>query len=326
VRLASVPAGVRVTLMVTAAAAVDVRFYAAPAHRGPLAVLLIAAVLGAVGFGLLPWQRIVVSRWREAVFLAWSISNVVSIGVFGLIDDEPNSALSLMFFIPIVFVSTTYPLRSVIAVSVATIAAFFAVALHAGSTPDFVLMFAAVLGCTALMGAWQARNHDRVREELARVSRTDPLTACLNRRGFEERAQAAIAGGARIAVVLVDLDGFKQVNDTHGHAAGDRLLCEVAARLLETVGERDAVGRLGGDEFALLLHGVGEGCAERCLERIRSALHGVAHASLGAATAPDDGTELDALIKQADWRLYGSKSSRRTDIAAVPEPYFFSPV
>ena len=62
-------------------------------------------------------------------------------------------------------------------------------------------MFAAVLGCTALMGAWQARNHDRVREELARMSRTDPLTGCLNRRGFEERAAEAIrvaaAAGAR---------------------------------------------------------------------------------------------------------------------------------
>jgi diguanylate cyclase (GGDEF)-like protein len=326
VRLASVPAGVRVSLVVCAAAAVDVRFYADPSHRGPLAILLITAVVGAFAFGLLPWERIVVSRWREPVFLSWSLSNVVSIALFGLIDNEPNSALSLMFFIPIVFVSTTYPLRSVIAVSITTICAFFAVALNAGSTPDFVLMFAAVLGCTALMGAWQARNHDRVREELARVSRTDPLTSCLNRRGFEERAQAAIAAGEQITVVLVDLDGFKQVNDTHGHAAGDELLRKVASRLLATVGQRDAVGRLGGDEFALLVHDAGGVPAERAAERVRVALADVARASVGAATTPTDGTALDSLIKSADWRLYGSKSAGRAAMSALPESALATPV
>ncbi|MEA2421642.1 MAG: hypothetical protein QOF55_741 [Thermoleophilaceae bacterium] len=315
VRLASVPAGVRVTLIVCAAAGVDVAFYARPSHRIVLAAILVLAVLGALGMGLLPWDRVVRSRWREPAFLAWSLSNVATITVFGFVNNQPNSALSLLFFVPIVFVSTTYPLKSVIIVSAAAISAYFAVALHAGSTPDFVLMFAAVLGSTALMGAWQARNHDIVREELSRMSRTDSLTGCLNRRGFEESAgeaiRAAAAGGGSLAVLLVDLDGFKQVNDTGGHAAGDAVLREVAVRLAATARPGDVIGRLGGDEFAVVLHRVDEAGATAAAERLEAALVDVIGASVGVAVMPRHGTALDALIGWADRRLYEVKVRRR---------------
>src|SRR2546430_3587599 len=272
VRLASVPAGVRVTLIVCAAAAFDVHFYAVPSRRLALSLVLVAAVLGGLGMGLLPWDRIVRSRWREPAFLAWSLSNVATITLFCFINNAPNSALSLLFFVPIVFVSTTYPLRSVVIVGVASLCCCVAVASHAGSSPDFVVMFAAVLGCTALMGAWQARNHDVVREELARASRTDPLTGCLNRRGFEEHAEEAIRRAASVdgtlAVILVDLDGFKQVNDSSGHAAGDQVLRDVTARLADASGPDGLIGRLGGDEFAVLLHGVDEAGAVADGERL----------------------------------------------------------
>jgi diguanylate cyclase (GGDEF)-like protein len=315
VRLASVPAGVRVTFIVCAAAAVDVKFYADPSRRLALSIVLVVAVLGAMGMGLLPWDRIVRSRWREPAFLVWSMTNVVTIAAFNLIDGTPNSALTLMFFIPIVFVSTTYPLRSVVIVSAATISAYFAVAASAGSSGDFVVMFAGVLGCTALMGAWQARNHDRVRAELARVSRTDPLTGCLNRRGFEEQAEAAIAAACAadgsLAVVLVDLDGFKQVNDTGGHAAGDAVLREVAIRLEAAAGPHDAIGRLGGDEFAVLLPGADEIGAEAAADRIEAALATLTRASVGTAVLPQHGTALDALVGWADRCLYDIKVTRR---------------
>jgi diguanylate cyclase (GGDEF)-like protein len=315
VRLASIPAGVLVTFIVCGAAAFDVAFYAEPGRRVALAAVLVVAVLGAAGAGLLPWEQIVRSRWRETAFLAWSLSNVATITVFGFINDDPNSALSLLFFVPIVFVSTTYPLRSVVIVSLASILAFLGVAMHAGSTPDFVLMFAAVLGSTALMGGWQARNHDTVREELARMSRTDPLTGCLNRRGFEERAQeavrAAVARGGSLTVVLVDLDGFKQVNDTGGHAAGDAVLRETASRLGAAARSGDLVGRLGGDEFAVLLHRVDEDGAAAAAHRLEASLDDVTRASVGLAVLPKHGTELDALIGWADRRLYDVKVRRR---------------
>jgi diguanylate cyclase (GGDEF)-like protein len=315
VRLASVPAGVLVTFIVCAAAAFDVAFYAEPSRRLALAAVLLVAVLGAGGMGLLPWDRIVRSRWRETAFLGWSLSNVATIMVFGFINNSPNNALSLLFFVPIVFVSTSYPLRSVVIVGVASIAAYLTVAFHAGSTPDFVLMFAAVLCSTALMGAWQARNHDRVREALSRMSRTDPLTGCLNRRGFEERAGEAVrlsvAHGGSLAVVLVDLDGFKQVNDTGGHAAGDAVLCETAERLAAAARPGDLIGRLGGDEFAVLLHRVDEHEAALAADRLEAALTDVTRASVGVAVLPQHGTALDALIGWADRRLYEIKVRRR---------------
>jgi diguanylate cyclase (GGDEF)-like protein len=321
VRLASIPAGVLVTFIVCAAAAFDVAFYAQPSRRLALALVLAVAVLGAAGMGLLPWPRIVRSKWRETAFICWSLSNVLTITVFGFINNSPNDALSLLFFVPIVFVSTTYPLRSVLIVSAASIAGYLGVAIHAGSSADFVLMFAAVLGSTALMGAWQARNHDRVRAELARMSRTDPLTGCLNRRGFEERARDAVelatAHGGSLAVVLVDLDGFKQVNDTRGHAAGDAVLCETAKRLTAAARPGDLIGRLGGDEFAVLLHRVARADAASAADRIEHALASAAPASVGLALLPDDGTALDALIGAADRRLYDVKLRRRATRAGA---------
>jgi diguanylate cyclase (GGDEF)-like protein len=328
VRLASVPAGVRVTLIVCAAAAFDVHFYAVPSRRLALSLILAAAAAGALAVGRLPWRRIVSSRWSEPVFLAWSLSNVATITVFGFVNNEPNSALSLLFFVPIVFVATTYPLRSVVIVGAASTCCYLGVASHAGSSPDWLVMFAAVLGSTALMGAWQARNHDVVREQLARVSRTDPLTGCLNRRGFEEHAddalRAAVASGRSLAVIVVDLDGFKQVNDTGGHAAGDRVLRDVAARLTGACGRDGLIGRLGGDEFAVLLHDVDEAGAVAATDRLEAALADVTGASVGVAVTPRHGTALDVLLGWADRRLYETKFRRRPPPTPLSELELFA--
>jgi diguanylate cyclase (GGDEF)-like protein len=187
-------------------------------------------------------------------------------------------------------------------------------------------MFIAVMGSTALMGAWQARNHDGVRAELARMSRTDPLTGCLNRRGFEEHASEAIRAAAAadfanpLAIVLVDLDGFKQVNDTQGHAAGDQVLRDVTDRLTEVARHGDVIGRLGGDEFAVLLHGVDEHGAAAAGERLENALADVSRASTGVAVLPRHGSALDALIGWADRRLYETKLRRRAqDVRSAAE-------
>jgi diguanylate cyclase (GGDEF)-like protein len=162
-----------------------------------------------------------------------------------------------------------------------------------------------------------------VREELARASRTDPLTGSLNRRGFEQQAAAAIRAAASadqpLAVILVDLDGFKQVNDTAGHAAGDQVLREVTSRLSAASGPDGLIGRLGGDEFAVLLHGVDEAGAAAAGERLEKALEVVTRASVGVAVMPQHGDALDALLGSADRGLYETKLERRSAAPMLPE-------
>jgi diguanylate cyclase (GGDEF)-like protein len=192
-------------------------------------------------------------------------------------------------------------------------AAIVAALLLAAANPGWVSVAAALLVCAAFV--WQARDHRAERASLARASRTDALTGCLNRRGFEEQAGdligAAVAQDRPVGVIALDLDGFKQVNDSGGHAAGDRVLREVGARLQRAAGRGAVIGRLGGDEFALLLDGADEDAATAAAGRLEAALAGVTRASIGVAAMPRHGTALDALLGWADARLYETKLRRR---------------
>ncbi|BDZ45546.1 GGDEF domain-containing protein [Naasia aerilata] len=104
----------------------------------------------------------------------------------------------------------------------------------------------------------------------------DQLTGLANRKLFHERLGQALASAYRtgrpLAVIFLDVDGFKSVNDQLGHAAGDAVLREVSHRMLRMVREYDTVGRLGGDEFVVVCENVDETVAERIAERIRAAV------------------------------------------------------
>ena len=140
-----------------------------------------------------------------------------------------------------------------------------------------------------------ARQRHRLREEV----RTDSLTGLLNHRGCQERLRAALADadGEPVSVVVIDLDHFKRINDTHGHAEGDRALAAVAASLRAVVRDTDAVGRLGGEEFVLLLPGVEAGAAREAAERARLAIADVQvdgrplACSAGLACYPQDAAD-----------------------------------
>jgi diguanylate cyclase (GGDEF)-like protein len=193
------------------------------------------------------------------------------------------------------------------------LAALAAALMLAVAHPDWVSAGAILLAAAAF--AWQARRHRVERGALAAASLTDPLTRCLNRRGFEERAEVAIrvaaASGRPLGVIALDLDGFKQVNDSGGHAAGDRVLREVGTRLAGAAGRGALIGRLGGDEFALVLDGADEDAASAAARRLEAALAGVTRASIGVAAMPRHGTALDALLAWADAHLYETKLRRR---------------
>lgn len=136
----------------------------------------------------------------------------------------------------------------------------------------------------------------------------------------------AVRHGDRFALVYVDVDRFKEINDTWGHAAGDAVLIEIAQRLRGTLRENDTVARLGGDEFALVLEKLDDPQGEQQLiERMRASLcmpmpyrHGDEQvllqiaASIGMATYPTDGSEVDALLHAADQAMYLVKRSRDT--------------
>lgn len=153
----------------------------------------------------------------------------------------------------------------------------------------------------------------------------DALTGLANRALFQELLQfqltAAQRSGATLAVLALDLDNFKQVNDAHGHACGDQLLRGVAARLLATLRASDVAARVGGDEFLLLLCAADEaGAAEmatRLLATLREPYEGVpvpVTASIGIAVYPQAGVDPSALVESADRALYAAKRAGRNNV------------
>ena len=162
----------------------------------------------------------------------------------------------------------------------------------------------------------------------------DPLTGLANRRQLNDRVSMAIVHARRnkstMAVVYLDLDGFKQINDTLGHGAGDTLLKMVAERLVATVREEDTVARLGGDEFMIVLWLSGADEAAKVTLKLIKAVsqtydiegHTVSvTTSAGVAIYPSHGEDADTLMKSADLALYEAKRAGKNTyrISACPE-------
>jgi diguanylate cyclase (GGDEF)-like protein len=314
-RVSMVTAGVWLTFVICVAGFGYVALTWDRPGRQLLVILFALGVAGGVVVQLLPTERIVRSRWREPFFLAWSVVDLGLVAALVATDGGVKSPLALIFFVPVVFAAMSYPLPSVVAVGALTVAGYLGIAAAEGQIGSSYVFFLTVsLSCTAVMSAWQARNQDRQRCELTRVSRADPLTGCLNRRGLADRAAAELAHalreGAPFSLIVLDLDDFKRVNDTHGHTRGDELLCWVVEQLRQATRPTDAIGRLGGDEFAVLLPGTGAGETATVAARIRDALVPRASASVGAACFPLDGSDLDGLLREADARLYSSRNGR----------------
>ena len=147
---------------------------------------------------------------------------------------------------------------------------------------------------------------------------TDPLTGLLNHGGFHEAVDRELTRcrreGGNFSVILFDLDGFKPINDTYGHAEGDRVLVAVAAQLTATCRPLDAAGRLGGDEFALLLHETHGADAAGVGERVTRAigeLGAEVGLSFGVGQWPEDGPEKEPVLFRADMALYAAKTASR---------------
>jgi diguanylate cyclase (GGDEF)-like protein/PAS domain S-box-containing protein len=178
-------------------------------------------------------------------------------------------------------------------------------------------------------GGWVATHEDiterrRAEQQIAHLAHYDALTDLPNRVLFREQLERElerIKRGEELAMLYIDIDEFKSVNDSLGHPVGDELLKAVASRLRGCVRDTDFVARLGGDEFAIVQTDIGQPSdvmelVRRIYEAIREPYECLGHhvttdASIGIALAPHDGTDLDQLLKSADLAMYGAKSDGR---------------
>jgi diguanylate cyclase (GGDEF)-like protein len=200
---------------------------------------------------------------------------------------------------------------------------------------DDIIFVMLVLG-VAMMVYGYRRYRDLSREIKARIgaeleartlARHDPLTGLPNRRFFADKLDECLRGAhdtERLAILMLDLDGFKTVNDTHGHAVGDKALTEFAGRVSVILRADSVLARLGGDEFAIIMpkidsldeptnlaRRIAAAVAEPFVIGDASAEFGV---GVGIAVAPDDGTDPDELLRRADRALYRAKAAGRSSV------------
>jgi diguanylate cyclase (GGDEF)-like protein len=289
-------------------------------HRGGLAAMVGGAALATVIIAVLPGERIVAGPFREVFFLGWSLSLIMFIAAAAGLDAGVRSPIVLMLFLTLVYAALSYPRWSVAVISVVSLVAVLVVGLVGGSRgggptdPIYLAGLMLTLAVTGTMCIYQARIQQQARAELGRLSRSDSLTWSLNRLGFTERLEEELdrarGKGSRVALVVLDFDGFKEVNDHLGHAAGDELLRWAAEAMSSALRPADSLGRLGGDEFAVLLPDASEHQACNVAGRLQLALSARVSASVGVASSDADGNDSDELYRRADERLYEAKRSR----------------
>ena len=171
----------------------------------------------------------------------------------------------------------------------------------------------------------------RAVRQLEELATTDGLTGCLNKRAFlselNQKLMAAQRFGRKLSLIVTDLDHFKAVNDTYGHATGDRVLQELGRVLKQMKRETDLVARFGGEEFCVLCEETDARGAQLLAERVREELAGTelqtelgglrVTASLGVATFPDHAKSAEDLFAQGDKALYEAKNRGRNQVCTL---------
>jgi diguanylate cyclase (GGDEF)-like protein len=179
--------------------------------------------------------------------------------------------------------------------------------------------------CPTADGRWVATYEDvterrQAEAKIMHMARHDALTNLPNRVLFRDKMEQALSRGDKLAVMFLDLDRFKSVNDSLGHPVGDALLCAVTERLQQVVGGVDTVARLGGDEFAIVQSNArptdATELAARVIDKLLEPFEVLGHqviigTSIGIAMAPADGNESDQLLRNADMALYRAKANGR---------------
>ncbi|PZM96987.1 MAG: hypothetical protein DIU79_03660 [Actinobacteria bacterium] len=288
-------------------------------HRPAMITAYSAALLLGV-VGIVAALRQVSSTVSYALSLTMLATTVFVVALCTYWDGGANSPVALGFIIPALFAaSSTARLGLLIGVEAVIIGAYLLVALVGDpAPPGFVFLYVGTMLGVVVVCAAQARTLARQRAQLRHLAEHDPLTDALNRRGLEQWARSR---PTLPAVICLDLDSFKKVNDTLGHAAGDELLQWVVRTVRDLLGPNDAIARIGGDEFVIGLAEADPPATWTIAERIREALRQRTGVSPGWACPPDDGDTFERLVQVADQRLYQHKQQnkrRRKSDAAHP--------
>jgi diguanylate cyclase (GGDEF)-like protein len=294
---------------------------ALPAAAGANApgALAAAGVVGGLALG----------RWRVSPAQIGVATGVAALGI-----DGSAAMLAAPLFAAAAWVPEEQgqPGPDFSAVVLTSLLAFAATALGlliAGQFADLPWPVPVLATVTVLTG--MARAGLTVTERLRASHRqaiTDDLTGLGNRRHLLERLESAIAEGGEVALLLIDLDGFKELNDTLGHEAGDEVLRQIGPRLAESLRDGGTLARLGGDEFAVVLAPGDEATASASGLRLRAALErsfGVGgmrvhvDGSIGIALFPEHGDDALALLQRADVAMYEAKRTRTGHEVYLPE-------
>jgi diguanylate cyclase (GGDEF)-like protein len=271
---------------------------------------------------LLPLSAMMRDSRGPTLFYVWSLAETVVVVLVARWDGGSSSPLDALLFLALTYAAVAYSPYGVVAMGAVMTLSYLVVVELPGFTTSG-LFFMVIMGSFTLICAMASANswaiHDRqvmlIRTQETLAS-TDPLTGIPNRRAFLERVTRAVdnaAQGHQTVVCLVDLDGFKAVNDADGHAAGDALLTAVGTALGGAVRETDTVARLGGDEFAVLADVSDSSSGEMLAERLCAAVARVGArsgvtASVGVAEV-GRGDDVENLMHRADAAMYRSKAA-----------------
>ncbi len=286
-------------------------------HRTALWVAVAAGFASTVLVVLLPRRAILASARRELFFVAWSEMTCVFTSIVALIDGGLASPLAFLLFLPLSYAALAYPPPAVALITATAVVAATLVGVVAGDAAGRIIVFAGTLLMAGTLAIFAARQRRAQAAGLVDLATHDGLTGCLNHRAFYDRMDIELVRARRLgrdlALLMIDIDRFKTVNDRHGHLTGDEVLRRVGAALRAATREIDVVGRVGGDEFAALLVESSAEAARAVAARIAAQVATAdmpvdAQVSIGVAHAEGGATTVTELVSAADRALYESKS------------------
>lgn len=313
---------------------------------GMPALLAVLCVLGLVENAVSRRRRMSLRRAQLIVKKTASVSGWVGVmcsswAVLNWLASPPENHASFAMIIAMGALATAYCLSAIRFAAILNLVIGvvpISMLMLASGNPAKVAAATSLLLATLILVRFILQGHAmlvdllQLQHQTRDLANTDPLTGLANRRALDERIAGLLAkgeGAMPFKLALLDLDGFKPVNDRYGHAVGDRLLCGVAERLCEVVGDAGLVVRQGGDEFAVLIPPGSRLHDAPLAERLLIALvrphmiDGVAvsvGASAGVAQWPTDGVDAEALFAFADRALYQAKAEAREQRVAHEAP------